>query len=229
MREAGTSIAEFYGKRILIIAPHNDDEILGCWHFMSFLSGRAHIEIMFVTSTKHKPDLSNARRRESLTALSGLKICGIRHCYIEDGQAGTQYEAILLEIEGLKEEWDYVFCTAPNDRTPDHSAIGSIVKLHIPLQKLVWYRSTWWTFTSRSADFKVTGDVAGKTAALACFESQRSIALSRSIKFSQFEELFASGNLRSTERFKFASNDELAEEPLNSISLYHLPRLLYWR
>lgn len=229
MQVDGTSLKHFFGKRILIIAPHNDDEVIGCWHFMSSLSHRAHIEIVFATHTKDNRDLIKTRRNESRLALAGLQICGIRYWDIEDGQAAAERNAIISELEGLKDEWDYILCTAPNDRTPDHRTIGSILALHIPLEKLLWYRSTWWTFTPRSADFKVTGDFAGKQLALACFESQRGIALSRSVRFSQIEELVASGNLRSTERFKFASDDNLAIAPLNSISPYHLPRLLFWR
>ena len=63
---------EFSKKRILIIAPHNDDEVIGCWHFMEAVSELADIEIAFVTHAQNDQGLTQRRREESTKALSPM-------------------------------------------------------------------------------------------------------------------------------------------------------------
>lgn len=216
-------------KRILIIAPHNDDEVIGCWFLMRKLSARAKITVAVATAHVKRPDLAETRRAETREALSRAGISDIQYWKIPDNCADCCDDKIDNNLRSANSQWDYILCPAPNDRTPDHGAIAKRACLTIADHKLIWYRSTWWTFTGRNADFSVEGSFADKKSAIELFKSQRNIALLRTLHLSLVENLLRGKMPRPAELFLFANRDRLAKNPLNSISLYHFPRILYWR
>lgn len=216
-------------KRIAVLAPHNDDEVIGCWFLMEALSGLADIRVVVVTYNSDNPDLTACRRDETRTVLAGIGIFDIQHWDIPDGSAHSFAPRIAEQISAMAVDYDFVLCPAPNDRTPDHIPVAQAAYDGLPAEKLIWYRSTWWTFPVRNADFKVTGDFSAKKAALACFKSQAHISLFRCLIYSRFESFLAYGTFSAAEAFTFASVEKLAAKPLNSISLGDFPRLLFWR
>lgn len=229
MNSSAISIEEFNGKRILIIAPHHDDEVIGCWHFMRALSGLAEIEIAFITCERNNEELTNTRREESARALKGIIIDQVKYLSVQDGVAKGSGEAIGQRVGALSGSIDYVLCPAPNDETIDHRVISEAVANHVQLEKLIWYRSTWWTFGPKCADMVVRGPISEKLTALGFFCSQSHIALERSVRLSCIEQFLSTGTFSSAELFMRAVSNRLSGSPLNSISLYHLPRLLNWR
>lgn len=219
----------FFKTRVSIIAPHNDDEVIGCWFLMQELAGQADISVIVATSHARDPDLRARRQQETRTALARIGISNVEHWDIPDGSANAFVPQLQERLTSAAANHDYVLCPAPNDRTPDHVPIANAACEIIPVEKLIWYRSTWWTFTSENADFEVRGKFSDKKAALACFKSQKHVALLRSVFFSRIETLLTSGKLEPTEQFMFASKGKLSSAPLNSISLRHVLRLLVWR
>lgn len=226
--ESGAPANGFVGKRIAIIAPHNDDEVVGCWHFMEAMAGSADIGVIVVTRHADDADLTETRRAETRQALLGVGVTELSYWDIADGRAvdaADQLEGLMSDLEN---RWDYVLCPAPNDRTFDHVPIAKAAAAKIRSGKLVWYRSTWWTFRMRDADVIFAGSIRNKIRALSVFRSQKKIALARGVWLSVFEHLLVKGRLSSAEGFVFARDSVLPADPLNSISLRHYPRFPFW-
>lgn len=218
----------FKGKKIAIISPHNDDEVLGCWHFMEFVSRHSDLTIIVVTQHDNDTCLTTRRRQETADALRPLETSGIVNLGLPDGELAKVSSILKKKLIEVLTDYDYVMCPAPNDLTSDHVPISQAVLSITPLSQLIWYRSTWWTFKMRNADFIVTGEIGSKLKAIAQFRTQKHIKLKRSIWLSSLEYLFVRFRPRSAEAFLFATNDNLAPLPFNSISLRYLYRWFFW-
>jgi len=219
---------DFVGKRIAIIAPHNDDEVVGCWHFMEAMAGIADIGVIVVTRHAGDADLTDTRRTETQQALLSVGVTELSYWDIADGGAVDAADQLESLVSDLENRWDYIFCPAPNDRTFDHVPIAKAATASISSGKLVWYRSTWWTFRMRDADVIFTGSIRNKIRALSVFRSQKKIALARGVWLSVFEHLLVKRRLSSAEGFVYARDSVLPADPLNSISLRHYPRFPFW-
>ena len=218
----------FKGKKVAIISPHNDDEVLGCWHFMELVSGHSELTIIVVTQHNNNSCLTSKRRQETTDALRPLEICHIVNLGLPDGVLAKFTNILKTKLMEVLTDYDYVLCPAPNDLTPDHIPISMIVRNLIPDRQLIWYRSTWWTFRMRHADFIITGKIGSKLKAIEKFKTQKHIKLKRSLWLSSLECLCVRFRPRSAEAFLFASNGQLAPSPFNSISLRYLYRLFHW-
>lgn len=218
----------FVGKRIVIIAPHNDDEVVGCWHFMEAMAGSADIGVIVVTRHASDAYLTEIRRTETRQALSSVGVTELSYWGIADGGAVDATDQLKGLVSDLENRWDYIFCPAPNDRTFDHVPIAKAATASISSGKLVWYRSTWWTFRMRDADVIFAGSTRKKIRALSVFRSQKNIALARGVWLSVFEHLLVKRRLSSAEGFVYARDSVLLADPLNSISLRHYPRFPFW-
>ncbi len=129
--------------RVLVIAPHPDDESLGCG---LLLASRPHKEssyILFVTDGSHSPeptegasesarrDLAAIREREAreAAAVFGLPQANVEFLGFEDGTLVAQVERLTIALV------DYVRCIGAEqllipfryDRHPDHLAINRAV------------------------------------------------------------------------------------------------------
>lgn len=222
------TLKQFYGKKIAIISPHNDDEVLGCWHFMELVSGFSELTLIVVTQHDNDSYLTSKRRQETADALKPFEIFRIVNLGLPDGELNKAANILKKKLMEVLLDIDYVLCPAPNDLTPDHIPISRVVLSLIPHSQIIWYRSTWWTFRMRDADFITTGKIGGKLKAIEKFRTQKHIKLQRSLWLSSLEYLSVKFQPRSAEAFLFATNDRLAPSPFNSISLRYLYRLFYW-
>lgn len=215
-------------KGLTIIAPHNDDEVLGCFHLMKKLSPSTNIKIVIVTRHKNDLDLTNIRQSETIKALEGIENLDFVYWNLSDGNVKNELFYLENFFRTLVSGSDLILCPAPNDLTEDHVPIALTAFKEVPDNRLIWYRSTWWTFKMRNADFIVTGNLKDKFLAIEQFESQKHIKLKRALWLSFFEYLLVSFRLRSAEAFLFANESRLAPLPFNSISLRHLYRVFSW-
>lgn len=222
------SIDFFEGRHITIIAPHNDDEILGCMHLIETISQKAVIDIIFVTLHDDNYTLTQQRRLESAAALANFEINDILYWDLPDGKLVVAKAELLEEFSKLSSMCDLVLCPAPNDKTLDHIPIAEMALMQLSRDQLIWYRSTWWTFQMRKANFIVTGKLRDKINVLKLFRSQSNIALHRSVWLSCLEHLLVKGAARSSEAFVFADKRHLKKKPFNSISLRHIYRMFFW-
>jgi LmbE family N-acetylglucosaminyl deacetylase len=122
--------------RVVVVAPHPDDEVLGAAGLIQDLHRRG-VEILIVAVTDGEAshpnsklasgvDLRSIRARESVTALGRLGIPnpGIVRLQIPDGQVTTNLERLEAELVRLVRSTD--LCLAPWDKDghPDHDASG---------------------------------------------------------------------------------------------------------
>jgi LmbE family N-acetylglucosaminyl deacetylase len=123
-------------SRVVVIAPHPDDEILGAGGLLQCFD-RQRVEIVIVAVTdgeaSHprserltKLDLRSIRERESQIALRrlGISNCKIVRLGIPDGHVAENIEELEAELVRLLSPGD--FCLAPweHDGHPDHDAAG---------------------------------------------------------------------------------------------------------
>lgn len=124
----------FSGKRVLVLAPHPDDEVLGCGGALADLVERgARVDVVLVTdgaagarNEEERGRIASARIAESRRALEALGGGTIHSGGIPDRRAGDR----LDEIEALLTRWlveaapDLVFCPSPVETHPDHRAVA---------------------------------------------------------------------------------------------------------
>jgi LmbE family N-acetylglucosaminyl deacetylase len=129
--------------RVLVIAPHPDDESLGCGLLLASRAHKESLHILFVTDGSHSPEraggasesarreLAEIREREARDAASvlGLPPANVEFLGLEDGTLAAQPERLAMALV------DYVRCIGAEqllipfryDRHPDHLAINRVV------------------------------------------------------------------------------------------------------
>lgn len=153
------------GERILILAPHPDDETLGCAGTIKILLEMGkYVRVLFLTSgDKGEPqnELSNIivdklrphvtqyaimREKEAVEALSFLGVSEYEFLRYPDREVGNNKEKIYSEVlERIKRfNIDTVYSPSPIELNPDHRATAEICMnliSNIKL-KLVFYEIT---------------------------------------------------------------------------------------
>jgi LmbE family N-acetylglucosaminyl deacetylase len=133
---------EFQGK-VLIVAPHMDDEVLACGGLIARLADKRRIHVVYATDGMKSPapivpwrdaitpDLGELRVRESEAAMDVLGVAAenLHFLRLPEGELrrhATELERLLLEtIRGISP--DHVVVPFRYDRHPDHLVINRIV------------------------------------------------------------------------------------------------------
>ncbi|WP_425917355.1 PIG-L deacetylase family protein [Acinetobacter sp. TSRC1-2] len=129
------------GRRVVIVAPHPDDEILGCAGLLQQLAElKRNIVLVAVTNgTQSHPDsllytpnqLNTIRPAETHAA---LEVLGINHALkrialnLMDGEITAQQDRLYQALTELIEPDDILVCTFDKDGHPDHEATGRVVQ-----------------------------------------------------------------------------------------------------
>lgn len=147
------------GSRVLIVAPHPDDEILGCAGLLQQLAQlKRNIVLVAVTNgTQSHPDsslysphqLNTIRPAESQKA---LEVLGINHnvqriaLNLMDGELTTQQDRLHQALTELIHPNDILVCTFDKDGHPDHEATGRIVQQLANASELICYQVLIWAW-----------------------------------------------------------------------------------
>lgn len=128
-------------RRLLVLAPHPDDEVLGCAGLM-FAAHRAGLRLRVVVATNGeacKPGADAAtraltarvRRAESRSAAKtlGLGAADVVFWSAGDGTLGAQVPALAARITQEVRADDCVLAPWPGDGHPDHAALGQAAVL----------------------------------------------------------------------------------------------------
>jgi LmbE family N-acetylglucosaminyl deacetylase len=116
-------------KRVLIIAPHPDDEVLGCGGVISSLKEVGlWVGVLFITKGE-KGFLNPAVRMEE--ALAVKKLLGydiVEFWDYPDGNTRDYKKNVKESLKSflLKEEVDLALCPAVYDFHPDHKTLGEV-------------------------------------------------------------------------------------------------------
>ena len=182
--------------RILILAPHPDDEVLGCAGLMQKLHtlGREIVLIAITNGTASHPksmrytpeQLNKIRPQESRQALAVLNLEQIQRIEfnIPDGQVAAYALQLKNQLERLIRPQDILITTHEQDGHPDHEISAYVIR-HVAkkhdlkhLQVFVW---TWHWAQPEQAEIswdKVRrldlskNELLFKEQAIRCFQSQ---------------------------------------------------------
>lgn len=192
----------FPAVRALVVAPHADDEVLGCGGLIAAKRQRGHeVDVVFVSDSAASPDGREARparaaqrRSEALRALELLGVAAARVEFIDapDGSldrlgpdAYGRVQQRLVAILGRARP-DEIFVPFLGEGSTEHDAAHWLVRAALGTagcSAVVWEYAVWaWWNPLRLAgqilrpreNFRVElGELrARKLAALACHESQ---------------------------------------------------------
>lgn len=129
------------GEKILIMAPHCDDDILGCGGTIKLLQDNGkHVDILYLTdgtkgtaSFSQSEALANTRKDESLCALKTLGFLSENNTIFmgcKDGELNNIFCKYTKYIKDLlvKEKYDAVFVPYVGDIHPDHRGCNRLLK-----------------------------------------------------------------------------------------------------
>ena len=145
-------------SRVLILAPHPDDEILGCAGLMQKLSRlQRNIVLVAITNgTGSHPDsplytqdqLNQIRPAESKAALEVLNIQNIQRIAfnLQDGAIATSHAQFYEQLEQLIQANDILITTYEKDGHPDHEHSAYVVSKTAKKYQLKYFQVLIWTW-----------------------------------------------------------------------------------
>ena len=165
-------------RRVLVIAPHPDDETLGCGGTLARLSADCDIHVLLVTNGdgggELPPGTSETRQAEMASAVRTLGIANeVIHFDAPDGrfEDTPAFRSLLAAlVDRLDPDW--VFLPWIGDTHADHARIsaaatGLLERSHV--QALLYYET--WTPVPATHVVDITATLETKKAALLCHET----------------------------------------------------------
>lgn len=151
------------GRSALILAPHPDDETLGCGGtVLRKLAAGSAVTIAVVTDGRHShasalltpPELAALRRNELAEAAKRLGVSESAVCWLgfEDGTVAANEDAVAAAIATLiaKLVPSEVYSTSADEPHPDHAAVGRAARKAVAasagthlLEYPVWLWGNW--------------------------------------------------------------------------------------
>ncbi|MEJ5339291.1 MAG: PIG-L family deacetylase [Aquificaceae bacterium] len=131
-------------RKILVLAPHPDDELLGCGGTICVLKEMGkEIHTIFL-SVGEKAGNPEIRKMEALKVREELGYDRVEFWTYPDGGLKFYEQDIKEKIKtyAIKQDVDFIFSTAPYDFHEDHRILGSLcIKLHteLPTIKFSFY------------------------------------------------------------------------------------------
>jgi LmbE family N-acetylglucosaminyl deacetylase len=128
----------FEARRVLVFAPHPDDETLGCGGALAELIDRgARLDVVLVSDGAHgardaedRARITTLRIEESRRALAALG-GGANHRVHSEGLLDRSLSSRLADVEEILARWlvsatpDLVFAPSPVETHPDHRAVAA--------------------------------------------------------------------------------------------------------
>lgn len=124
------------GSRVLVLAPHPDDELLGCGGLIRLLAAlQRDVQVLAVTDggASHPAStrwpaalLRQERAHESLLALHLLDAPAtpLLRLGLDDGQVAAQAARLAESLDRIVKPGDVLVATCRFDGHPDHEAVG---------------------------------------------------------------------------------------------------------
>ena len=124
-------------RRVLVVAPHPDDETIGCGGTLALLADAgAEVRVVVVTDgeatagSPHPPTETAARRRgEAVAACAALGVGAPVHLGLPDGAVADHATSLRVALDRVRDALDPQLVLVPwlLDRHPDHRACARSV------------------------------------------------------------------------------------------------------
>ena len=132
-------------ERALVLAPHADDDLLGCGGLLiRLIEGGTHVRVLFLTDSSGGDEVAGdseaygrRRRGEAVRALALLGIDDVRHLEIPDGSLARHVDEAADEIRGavLDLRPDLLLSVSPLENSEDHrAAFAALYRVLAPLR-----------------------------------------------------------------------------------------------
>ena len=211
-------------NKVLILAPHFDDEILGCYNLI-YNNKKNKISIAFITDSKGTDNKINydfdTRKKESLKALSKFEnIQNVYYFKLPDQGVKNNLDLLEDKIKIISKSYNFVFSPTFWDKTIDHKWTAIVSKSIVPINKLIYYRSTYLTFNACESSFFEVCLLKNKIESLKNFKSQEHLLLKKQPFFSSYKS--KSGKIYSVECFLKATDiSNIKKINFNTLSIFN--------
>jgi LmbE family N-acetylglucosaminyl deacetylase len=200
-------------QRVLVLAPHPDDETIGCGGTVALL-GAAGTDITVVVATQGEAsvaaptmtmaDTASRRRREAREACAQLSTRVPLFLDLPDGGLPGVVEDLAARIAPVVSSTrpDVIFAPWPLDDHPDHRAMASaLARVALDDGVEIWCYEVWAALpANRIVDVTSTWET--KLAALDCYQSGRtSFDLEGHMALSRWRSIFGLSGSGAAEAF----------------------------
>lgn len=173
-------IDELKDKKILVIAPHPDDETLGCGGTIARLTAMgAKVKIVLCTDDALEVEGKSVRLEEFQLAINQLGHSQVFYMGEKDGTLKVNSERIESKLSHLisKEEIDWIFIPYILDVNEDHKAVAnSIGKCLKGVKKInVAMYEVWTPILYPNLYIDITDTYTSKEKAVKCYKTQEII------------------------------------------------------
>lgn len=165
-------------SRILILAPHPDDETLGCGGVISFFKQKdieVHIAL-FTNGEKggREKNIAKIRRAEFLEVCNLMGVDNLYFLEHRDGELSEQSDLLSEEMKGLLDsiQPQYVFTPYIFDASRDHSTIAEAAIRVIPAKTSLFMYEVWTPILYPDYYINITPFYEKKREAMQCYKSQ---------------------------------------------------------
>tara|TARA_R110000823_G_scaffold130015_17_gene258076 strand:+ start:8834 stop:9661 length:828 start_codon:yes stop_codon:yes gene_type:complete len=176
-------------KTVLVIAPHMDDETIGCGGaILAHVSAGANVQVVFATDgtlgfsdeTRRRDSpaqLAAVRRAEAEEACALLGVAKLHFLELPDGRSQADTDSVD-RLRGVLQDVkpDLVYLPFITDSHPDHRTCNSLMfallKSDSALSRLLCACYEVWTPLYPNSIVDITQHIDVKMAALACYDSQ---------------------------------------------------------
>ncbi len=154
--------------RLVVIAPHPDDEVLACGGLLAMHAQRGgEVAVIGVTDgeASHPASSATAARRLGVTrrlererglAWLGVDAADVTRLGLPDGQVSTHLPALRSALEDALRPGDRVVSTWPLDGHPDHDATGAEAEQACRAKGCTWLGAPVWMWHwSRPDDVRI--------------------------------------------------------------------------
>lgn len=206
-------------RKALVIAPHPDDETLGCGATINLMNNsNCTVSVVLLTDgkdTERGRDISELRLNEFNNA---TRILGCTDNIFMDFPDGKLGQHILGATERLSEilkdqQPEIIFAPYVLDFNPDHRysdlilsrSIGDLKKVHIAMYEV------WTPIVYPDCYINVSSEYTAKTSAINCYESQEQICglQEKSLVINELRaKLIMRKNVKYIEAFKTMEKDD---------------------
>jgi LmbE family N-acetylglucosaminyl deacetylase len=124
-------VAGLPGEKILVLAPHPDDEVLGCGgSLLKLVSGQAATIVFLTNGARGDPlgkhsDIVRVREEEARAAWSAVPGIKLEFLGLPDGKLLAHESEAVEKISALG-SFDTILAPSFSDRHPDHRAAAKI-------------------------------------------------------------------------------------------------------